>query len=59
MGETSVTSNVTVVEAAKQYGIIGRDVLDHFIPASPLVNTDIDAMKLPPIKVEPVSIEVT
>ena len=58
MGEVSVLCNVTVVESTKQYGLLGRDTLSSFT-STPLISTNnLDVMTLPPMKVEPVSIEI-
>ena len=34
----SVLCNITVVESAKQYGLLGRDVLDNFLAAPLVIN---------------------
>ena len=55
--DSSVVSTVTVVESSKHYGLLGRDVLDNFF-STPLATNNIDEMRLPAMKVEPVSIEI-
>jgi transposase InsO family protein len=52
----SVLCSVTVVESAKQYGLLGRDVLDNFL-VTPLATNHVET-RLPPMKVEPVSIDI-
>lgn len=52
----SVRCSITVVESAKQYGLLGRDVLDNFV--TPLVANHVETPRLPPMKLEPVSIDI-
>ena len=54
----SIVSTITVVEATKQYGLLGRDVLDNFRLRPVMAVNSTEDIKLPAMKVEPVSIEV-
>ena len=55
--DVSVLCNVTVVESVKSYGLLGRDILDHFF-TTPIHQNQLETVKLPPMKVEPVTIEI-
>ena len=59
MDDITALCNVTVVESTKPYGLLGRDVLSKFISTPPVNTNKVDVMRLPPMKVEPVSIEIT
>ena len=57
---TSIKATITVVEASKNYGLLGRDILEHFTSqpvATNSVSTD-SSCYLPPMKIQPVSINV-
>ena len=55
--DASVEATVTVVESTKQYGLLGRDILDNFI-AKPVVINNTEVAALPAMKIQPVSIDV-
>lgn len=58
--EKTVDAIVTVVHSFKSYGLLGRDLLDHFMKSEVLHNVDsVPISQLPAMKVKPVSIEVT
>ena len=55
--DVNVEATVTVVESTKQYGLLGRDILDDFI-AKPVVINNTEVAALPAMKIQPVSIDV-
>ena len=54
----TVQATVTVVHSFKAYGLLGRDLLHHFMKSEVLHNVD-TISELPAMKVKPVSIDVT
>ena len=55
--ETMTTATITVVESSKEYGLLGRDILDKFV-APPVITNAVDASSLPAMKIDPVTIDV-
>jgi transposase InsO family protein len=54
----TVEATLTVVHSFKSYGLLGRDLLDHFMKSEVLHKVDA-VTELPAMKVKPVSISVT